>query len=86
MSEHSFIRDTAVKLAVKMGIYSKIVALLNRQIAKREAASIRKHGVEVLAKVDEVLTKHGIKPFLTFGCFWVPTATKALSLTTMTLI
>lgn len=67
MSEHSFIRDTAVKLAVKMGIYSKIVALLNRQIAKREAASIRKHGVEVLAKVDEVLTKHGIKPFLTFG-------------------
>ena len=67
MSEHSFLRDTAVKAAVKMGIYPKIVALLNRQIAKREAASIKKHGLEVLAKIDEVLTKEGVAPFFVFG-------------------
>ncbi len=67
MSEHSFLRDTAVKAAVKLGIYPKIVALLNRQIAKREAASIKKHGLEVLAKIDEVLTKEGITPFFVFG-------------------
>jgi hypothetical protein len=52
-----FLVDTAVKAAVKLGVYPKIVALLNRQIAKREASAIRKHGVEVLAKVDETLTK-----------------------------
>ena len=67
MSEHSFIRDTTVKVLVKLGLYSKIVNRLNRRIAKREAAQIRKHGVEVLAKVDEVLTKRGVKPFFTFG-------------------
>ena len=67
MSEHSFFRDAAVKLLVKLGLYSKIVNRLNRRIAKREAAMIKKHGVEVLAKVDEVLTQRGIKPFFTFG-------------------
>lgn len=67
MKEHSFLRDAVVKVTVKLGIYPKVVAFLNRQIAKREAASIRKHGVEVLAKVDEVLTKEGVKPFLAFG-------------------
>ena len=54
MSNKSFIRDAAVKVAVKLGVYTKIVSRLNRRIAKREAAAIRKHGVEVLAKVDEV--------------------------------
>lgn len=67
MSEHHFFRDTAVKVLVKLGLYSKIVDRLNRRIAKREAAQIRKHGVEVLAKVDEVLTRKGVRPFLTFG-------------------
>ena len=67
MSEHSFFRDAAVKVLVKLGLYSKIVNRLNRRIAKREAAMIKKHGVEVLAKVDEVLTQRGIKPFFTFG-------------------
>lgn len=67
MSNKSFIRDGAVKVAVKLGVYTKIVSRLNRRIAKREAAAIRKHGVEVLAKVDEVLTKQGITPFFVFG-------------------
>ena len=67
MKEHSFLRDAVVKVAVKLGVYPQVVAFLNRQIAKREAASIRKYGVEVLAKVDEVLTKEGVKPFLSFG-------------------
>ena len=67
MSNKSFIRDAAVKVAVKLGVYTKIVSRLNRRIAKREAAAIRKHGVEVLAKVDEVLTKQGITPFFVFG-------------------
>ena len=67
MNKHSFIRDSAVKVAVKLGVYQKIVTFLNRQIAKREAVAIKKHGVEVLSKVDEVLTKRGVKPFFTFG-------------------
>lgn len=67
MKEHSFLRDAVVKVAVKLGVYPKVVAFLNRQIAKREAASIKEHGVEVLAKVDEVLTKEGVNPFLSFG-------------------
>lgn len=61
------IRDVVVKVAVKLGVYSKIVAYLNRKIAKREAAAIKKHGLEVLSKVDEILVKKGIKPFFTFG-------------------
>lgn len=67
MNKHGFIRDLAVKVAVKLGVYQKIVTFLNRQIAKREAVAIKKHGVEVLSKVDEVLTKRGVKPFFTFG-------------------
>ena len=67
MSEHSFFRDITVKVLVKLGLYSKIVDRINRRIAKREAAQIREHGVEVLAKVDEVLTRRDMKPFLTFG-------------------
>ena len=67
MKGHSVIRDTAVKCAVKMGVYPKIVSFLNRWIAKREAAIIKKHGVEALAKLDEVLTKNGMKPFFAFG-------------------
>ena len=49
MKEQSFLRDAVVKVTVKLGVYPKVVAFLNRQMAKREAASIRKHGVEVLA-------------------------------------
>ena len=67
MENHSFIRDMFVKFTVKMGVYPQIVSFLNRGIAKREAAIIKKHGVEALAKLDEVLTKNGMKPFLTFG-------------------
>lgn len=67
MRDRGFIRDTAVKMAVKMGVYTKIVDRLNRRIAKREAKAIRENGVEVLARVDEVLTKAGVKPFFVFG-------------------
>ncbi|MBR1514875.1 MAG: LicD family protein [Bacteroidales bacterium] len=63
----SFLRDFAVTIAVKLGIYPKIVASLNRQIAKREAAAIKKNGLKVLKKIDEVLTKEGVTPFFVFG-------------------
>lgn len=36
-------------------------------IAKREAAAIKNNGLEVLRKVDEVLTKEGVRPFFVFG-------------------
>ena len=67
MKSHSLLRDWAVKLAVKLGVYHKIVSFLNRRIAKREAARIKKHGVETLAKLDEVMTKNGMNPFFAFG-------------------
>lgn len=66
MSMYGFFRDVAVKVAVKAGVYPKVVTFLNRWIAKREAVAIKKHGVEVLAKVDEVLVKEKVTPFL-FG-------------------
>ena len=56
MKERGFLRDFAVKVAVKLGIYPKVVAFLNRQIGRREAAAVKKNGLEVLVKIDEVLT------------------------------
>ncbi len=60
-------RDLLAKLTARLGIYSKVVAFLNRIIEKKEAAKVKKHGVEVLALVDRILTEHGSKAFLSFG-------------------
>ena len=54
-------------IAMKLGIYPKIVGLLNRIIEKRESDAVRKHGVEVLVLVDKILSEYGIRPFLAFG-------------------
>lgn len=60
-------RDFIVKITLKLGIYQQIVELINRVKFNVQARRMRNSGLEMLREADIVLSKLGLKPFLTYG-------------------
>lgn len=60
-------RDLVVKICVKLGIYKPIVEIINRIKFEVQARRMKRDGLTMLAKADEVLSSMGIKAFLTYG-------------------
>ena len=60
-------RDFIVKITLKLGIYQQIVELINRVKFNVQARRMRNSGLQMLREADIVLSKLGLKPFLTYG-------------------
>lgn len=60
-------RDLVVKICVKLGIYKPIVEAINRLKFEVQARRMKRDGLAMLAKADEVFSSIGVKAFLTYG-------------------
>lgn len=60
-------RDLLVKIALRLGLYQKAVACINRFKFEIQARRMHKNGLSMLAAADKVLSDMGIRPFLTYG-------------------
>lgn len=60
-------RDLIVKIAVKFGIYKKLVDIINSVNFNVQARRMKKNGLRMLSEADKVLSGMGLKPFLTYG-------------------
>lgn len=60
-------RDFAVKIALKLGIYKKIVDGINCIKFHIQARRMKKNGLSMLRLADETLSALNVKAFLTFG-------------------
>lgn len=60
-------RDFVVKILVHIGLYKPIVEIINRIKFEVQARRMKRDGLTMLAKADEVLSSMGIKAFLTYG-------------------
>ena len=60
-------RDFVVKILVHIGLYKPIVDIINRIKFEVQARRMKRDGLAMLAKADEVLSSMGIKAFLTYG-------------------
>ena len=55
------------KIAAKLGIYEYCVKKINTYKERKEAAAVKKYGVEVLQLVNDILEPKGVHPFLYAG-------------------
>ena len=53
-------RKFLIKIATKLGLYGIIVKLANKIISAKEAKAVRKRGVDVLVKVDELMRARNV--------------------------
>lgn len=60
-------RDFIVKILTKLGLYKKIVEVLNKLKFELQARRMKKYGLEMLVAADKALSSLGIKAFLTYG-------------------
>lgn len=60
-------RKFLIKIATKLGLYGIIVKLANKIISAKEAKAVRKRGVDVLVKVDELMRARNVIAFFDFG-------------------
>ncbi len=60
-------RDLVVKICVQLGIYKPIVEVINRVKFEVQARRMKRDGLAMLAKADEVFSSMGAKAFLTYG-------------------
>ncbi len=60
-------RDTLVKIAIKLGCYKWIVEQINKVKFEIQARRMRKDGLEMLASADKAFTEIGVQAFLTYG-------------------
>lgn len=63
----SGLRDVVTKTLSKMGLYTPVVKVVNRLKTPLMARQVRKHGVEALATMDEVLSGMNVRMFLVYG-------------------
>ncbi|MBR1877879.1 MAG: hypothetical protein IJ814_02610 [Paludibacteraceae bacterium] len=55
------------KIAAKFGIYPYCVKIINSFKERKEAKAVKKHGIEVLQLVNDILEPEGVRPFLYAG-------------------
>ena len=55
------------KIAAKLGVYQYGVKIINSFKERKEANAVKKHGVEVLQMVNDILEPEGVRPFLYAG-------------------
>lgn len=60
-------RDLLVKIALRLGVYKRLVELINKVKFKVQARRMKKNGLKMLSEADKVLSNMGLKPFLTYG-------------------
>ncbi len=60
-------RDIAVKIAIKLGIYNFFVKRITNLLEKRMNHQFQKYGFEALCKADEAMRSVGSRMFLDFG-------------------
>lgn len=60
-------RDFVVKILVHIGLYKPIVEIINRIKFEVQARRMKRNGLAMLAKADEVFSSMCIKAFLTYG-------------------
>ena len=63
-----FMRDFIVKILLKLGLYKKVVELINRVKFERQARLMRKSGLAMLEAADRAFSEVGVEAFLTYGC------------------
>lgn len=61
------IRDAAVKILVKLGLYKPAVNLINKADFEIQARRMKKQGLVMLADADRAFTEAGLQSFLIFG-------------------
>lgn len=67
MGKEIFMRDFVVKILVRLGLYKPIVELINRVKFDNQARRMKRDGLAMLTEADKVLTKMGVRAFLTYG-------------------
>lgn len=60
-------RDLVVKIFLKLGLYKPTVELINRLKFEVQARRMKRDGLAMLAKADNVLSSIGVQAFLTYG-------------------
>ena len=60
-------RDLLVKIALRFGVYQRIVEYINRVKFCIQARRMRKNGLQMLATANQVFANMNIKAFLTYG-------------------
>lgn len=60
-------RDLLVKIALRFGVYQRIVEYINRVKFCIQARRMRKNGLQMLATANQVFDNMNIKAFLTYG-------------------
>lgn len=62
-----YMRDLLVKIALKLGIYKKIVEFINRIKFEIQSRRMRKNGLQMLDAANKVFNQMHVQAFLTYG-------------------